>query len=142
MGAKTIKFLLVRPKFSSIIANLEPLGLEYVAGLCRDLNIECEIYDEFQYSRYFRFGRLVRKIKEGGFNFVGFSSNANTTDYILNTAKKLKKKFPDLYITVGGPEAELNYKDFFTEDIDFVYHDNGLNSMKKRPVRGFFTGYS
>ena len=28
-----IKVLLVRPKFSSIIVNLEPLGLEYVAGI-------------------------------------------------------------------------------------------------------------
>lgn len=137
MGSKTIKFLLVRPKFSSIIANLEPLGLEYVAGLCRDLNIECEIFDEFQYSRYFRFNRLVRKIKKGGFNFVGFTSNANTTDYIIRTANRLKKKFPHLYITVEGPEAELNYKDFFTDSIDFVYHDNGLNSMKNALLGGF-----
>ena len=31
-----IKILLVRPKFTTIIANLEPLGLEYIVGLCND----------------------------------------------------------------------------------------------------------
>ena len=31
---------------------------------------------------------------------------------------------------VGGPEAELNYKDFCTEDIDIVYYDNGLQTLK------------
>lgn len=136
-ASKKIKVLLVRPKFSSIVANLEPLGLEYVAGLCRDLNIECEIFDEFQYSWHFRFGRLSRKIEEGGFNIVGFHSNANTSDYIRNTSDRLKKKFPHLYIMVGGPEAELNYRDFFTDSIDFVYHDNGLNSLKNILLEGF-----
>jgi len=136
-GVKKIKLLLVRPKFSSIVANLEPLGLEYIAGLCRDLNIECEIFDEFQYSRNFRFKRLVRKIKQGGFDYVGFSANANTTDYILNTTDKLRKVFSDLYIMIGGPEAELNFKDFFTESIDFVYHDNGLDSLKNALLGGF-----
>lgn len=136
-ASKKIKVLLVRPKFSSIVANLEPLGLEYIAGLCRDLGVECEIFDEFQYSRCFRFSRLSRKIEKGGYDFVGFHANANTSDYIINTSDKLKKKFPNLYIMVGGPEAELNYKDFFTDSIDLVYHDNGLNSLKNIFLEGF-----
>ena len=135
--SKKIKVLLVRPKFSSIMANLEPLGLEYIAGLCRDLNIECEIFDEFQYSHQFRFNRLARKISKGGYNFVGFHVNANTTDYVIETAAKLKKKFSNLYLMIGGPEAELNYEDFFTESIDFIYHDNGLTSLKNAFLGNF-----
>ena len=136
-NSKKIKVLLVRPKFSSIVANLEPLGLEYIAGLCRDLHIECEIFDEFQYSWSFRFKRLTNKIKKGNYNFVGFHANANTTDYIMETSDKLKKKFPELYIMIGGPEAELNYKDFFRDSIDFVYHDNGLTSLKNAFIGNF-----
>jgi len=132
-----MKVLLVRPKFSSIVANLEPLGLEYVCGLLNDLEVGCEIYDEFRYPWVGRFGRLVRKIKSGGFDYIGFHANANTTDYILRTAQRLKMIFPKLYILVGGPEAELNYRDFFTDSIDFVYHDNGLEPLKSAFSGGF-----
>ncbi len=125
-----LKVLLIRPKYSSLVANLEPLGLEYLAGLCRDLKIECEILDEFQHSWFFRYNRIVRKIKKNGYNFIGFNANANTVDYILGRSGQLKKKFKDITIMVGGPEAELNYKDFCTDDIDLVYHDNGLQTLK------------
>ncbi|MCL2756454.1 MAG: cobalamin B12-binding domain-containing protein, partial [Coriobacteriia bacterium] len=125
-----LKVLLVRPKFSSIVANLEPLGLEYISSLLNDVGFKNEIFDEFQHPRQFRFPRLARKIKRGGFDCVGFNANANTTDYIIQTSAHLKQRFPDLYIMVGGPEAELNYRDFFTDSIDFVYHDNGLTSLK------------
>ncbi len=125
-----LKVLLIRPKYSSLVANLEPLGLEYLAGLCRDLKIECEILDEFQHSWFFRYNRIVRKIKKNGYNFIGFNANANTVDYIKGRAGQLKKKFKDITIMVGGPEAELNYKDFCTDDIDLVYHDNGLQTLK------------
>lgn len=125
-----IKVLLIRPKYLSIIANLEPLGLEYLAGLCRDLKIECDILDEFQHSWLFRFKRISQKIKKGGYNFIGFNANANTVDYIKETADKLKKKFENITIMVGGPEAEQNYKDFCTDTIDIVYYDNGLRTLK------------
>ncbi len=125
-----IKVLLIRPKYSSIVANLEPLGLEYLAGLCRDLNITCEILDEFQYPWFGRYGRIKKYIKKNGYNFIGFNSNANTVDYIKERAMQVKKDFPDVTIMVGGPEAELNYADFFTEAIDIVYYDNGLTTLK------------
>lgn len=129
MGEK-LKVLLIRPKYSSLVANLEPLSLEYLAGLCRDLKIECEILDEYQHSWFFRYNRIVRKIKKNGYNFIGFTANANTVDYIKERARQLKKTFKDITIMVGGPEAELNYKDFCTDDIDLVYHDNGLQTLK------------
>lgn len=90
MGEK-VKVLLIRPKYSSIVANLEPLGLEYLAGLCRDLKIECEILDEFQHSWFFRYNRMARKIKKNGYNFIGFNANANTVDYIKGRSVQLKK---------------------------------------------------
>ena len=130
MTVSKLKVLLIRPKYYSIVANLEPLGLEYVAGLCRDMGIKCEILDEFQYPWLFRLHRIKKKIKKEGYNVVGFNANANTVDYILKRAHQLKKAFPEITIQVGGPEAELNYTDFCKEDIDIVYHDNGLQTQK------------
>ena len=127
---KEIKALLIRPKYSSIVANLEPYGLEYLVGLANELNIKCEIHDEFQYPWTFRFARMRRLIEKGGYNFIGFNANANTVDYIIKRASQLKKLYPDITIMVGGPEAELNYREFFTDDIDIVYYDNGLASLK------------
>lgn len=125
-----LKVLLIRPKYYSLVANLEPLGLEYLAGLCRDMHIECEILDEFQHGWLFRYDRLKRTIAKGGYNFIGFNANANTVDYIKKRAAEVKKDFPNVTIMVGGPEAELNYADFCTDSIDLVYYDNGLQTLK------------
>lgn len=127
---KKLKILLIRPKYWSLVANLEPLGLEYVKGLCNDIHVDCEILDEYQHPWLFRFSRMCRTIKKGGFNYVGFNANANEVDYINQTAARLKKKFPNITVQVGGPDAEQNYKDYCTDGVDIVYYDNGLTSLK------------
>ncbi len=131
MAGKRLRILLIRPKYTSLVANLEPLGLEYLVGLANDLKLRCAIHDEFQYSWLFRYERLCRCIERGRFNFIGFNANANTVDIIIKRAAQLKRKYPHLTIMVGGPEAELNYKEFCTDDIDLVYFDNGLATLKK-----------
>ena len=137
MAHKKPRVLLIRPKYYSLVANLEPLGLEYLAGLARDLKIPCWIHDEFQFPWTLRFYRLCRIIKDGRFDFIGFNANANTVDYINKRAKQLKEIFPNITIMVGGPEAELNYSEFFTDDVDLVYHDNGLATLKDMWRYGF-----
>lgn len=130
---------MVRPKYSSIVANLEPFGLEYIVGLANKLKIRTYIHDEFQYSWLLRYMRLKRLIRLGHFNIVGFNANANTVDYIRKTAARLKRDFPKIYIMAGGPEAEQNYRDFATDDIDMVYYDNGLQTLKNIFENGFST---
>ena len=127
---KKLKVLLIRPKYTSLVAHLEPLGLEYLAGLAKELGIECEIHDEFDKPWTFRLTRMCNMIRKGGYNFVGLNANANTVDYITKRARQLKERFPDLTIMVGGPEAEMNYLEFLTDDIDLVYYDNGLKTLK------------
>ncbi len=126
----TMKVLLVRPKYTSILVNLEPLGLEYVGGMLNGINIPYEIFDEFNMSRLFINSRLSHKIKSQSFTHVGFHVNANSVDYCLNTAKKLKKRYPHLKILMGGPHVELNYKDFCIDEVDYVCYDNGLESLE------------
>lgn len=127
---KKLKILLIRPKYHKLVANLEPLGLEYIVGLCNELNIECDIFDEFQRPWLFRTRRLIREIKKGRYNFIGFNANASSVDYIIESASAIKKELSDVKVWVGGPEVEVNYEEFCTEDIDFIYHDNGLETLK------------
>lgn len=137
--ADKLKILLVRPKYWSLVAHLEPLGLEYVKGLCNEIGVECDIHDEFVHPWWFRLQRMSRIIKKGGYNYVGFSANANSVDYINKRAAQLKKRFPDITIQVGGPDAEQNYKDYCTEGVDIVYYDNGLTSLKNVFTGGLST---
>jgi radical SAM superfamily enzyme YgiQ (UPF0313 family) len=125
-----MKVLLVRPKFTSLVSNLEPLGLEYLGGVLNSLAVPYSIYDEFQFSRLFLFTRLVKTIKKGSYNIIGFHSNPNSVDYINNYARRLKKRFPNIKIVVGGPHAEMNHKDFHNDYVDFTYYDSDLLSFK------------
>ncbi len=126
-----MKVLLVRPKYSSILVNLEPLGLEYVGGMLNGINIYYEIFDAFNMVNLFLFERLLHKIKSQGFTHIGFHVNANSVDYCLDTARRLKKKLPQLKILMGGPHVELNYRDFCIEEVDYVCYDNGLESLER-----------
>lgn len=132
-----MKILLVRPKFSSIVASLEPLGLEYVGAMLGRIGVQYEIWDEFVHPWAFRFGRLAKRVREGGFDCVGINANANTVDYTITTARRLKKRFPNLKVLAGGPEAELNFADFCVDGIDYVFHDNTLDSMQQVVQSGF-----
>jgi radical SAM superfamily enzyme YgiQ (UPF0313 family) len=132
-----IKVLLVRPKFVSIVAKLEPLGMEYVSGMLKGLDIPCDIHDEFHMSRFLRYKRLKERVISGGYSHVGFHVNANTVDYCLETAARLKKEIPHVKIMVGGPEAELNYKDFCQDNIDYIFYENGLISVERVFRSGF-----
>ena len=132
-----MKILLVRPKFFSLVANLEPLGLEYLGGALREEGIPYEIWDEFQAPFALRFTRLRRKIRREGFTAVGFNVNANTADEVREKARALKAEFPRLTVLVGGPEAEVNYRDFCTEGVDFVCYDYGVSSFRALCASGF-----
>lgn len=132
-----IRLLLVRPKYWSLVASLEPLGLEYIKGLCNDIGVSCMIHDEYRYPWALRLSRLCRVIRENKINVVGFNANANTVDYIRKRAHELKLIFPNLTIMVGGPDAERNYRDYCGKPVDLVYYDNGLETMKNIFLGGF-----
>lgn len=125
-----MKVLLIRPKYQSILVNLEPLGLEYVGGMLKGIGIEYDVFDGYNLSPLFFFTRLRMKISREKFTHVGFHVNANSSDYCLKTALKLKKHFPEIKILMGGPHLELNYRDYCTEAVDYICYDNGLVSLE------------
>ena len=125
-----MKYLLIRPKYFATVASVEPLGLEYIAAVLKQEGKEYEIHDEFVYSYFFRFARIKNIIKKHNYDIVCFSTTANKAHYILKVAKKLKHCFPHIKILLGGAEVSINYKDFYLENIDFVYYDHGLESFR------------
>ena len=124
-----MRYLLIRPRYKNILANLEPLGLEYVGGVLNDLEKEHLIYDEFSHINLFKKTRLRRIIKSFKPEVVGFTAHVNTVNIINKMACIIKKLNPDIRIIVGGPHAELNYDEFFTPCIDYIFTDSDLSSF-------------
>lgn len=129
MGEERV--LLVRPLYDKRVASLEPLGLEYIMAAIKLEGKFCRIHDEGIKSRFGRFKRLLKAIDENRITLLGFSVMSNVAWYVLKTVKKLKELRPQLKIMVGGAEVTINHKDFMLDDIDYVYYDNGIESMRK-----------
>lgn len=125
------KYLLVRAHYDKRVASVEPLGLEYVAGALKEEGREYIFHDEGLYNCFFRFKRIVEKIEKNDITHVCFTVMSNKAWYVIKTIAKLKKLKPDLKIMVGGPEIIINHQDFFLDDIDFVYYDHGLDSLRE-----------
>jgi len=123
--------------YDARVASVEPLGLEYLAGVLKEEGKNYHFHDECLYSRFFRFRRIVKKIKKYGISHVCFTVMSDKAEYVLKMIKRLKRTLPELKIIVGGPEVTINYRDFFLDDIDFVYYDHGLNSFQHAVANDF-----
>ncbi len=137
MGKERV--LLVRSHYDKRVASLEPLGLEYMMAVVKAEGNFCMIHDEGICSSFGRFKRLLKIIDENKITFVGFSTLSNIAWYVVETIHKLKKIRPKLKIMVGGAEIIINHKDFLIDDIDYVYYDHGLDSIRMAFRCGFDT---
>ena len=135
--AKKQKYMFIRVHYDKRVASMEPLGLEYLMAAAKLEKREFIIHDEGLYNSFFRFKRILKKIEENNITIVGFSTMSNTAWYVLDTIKKLKKAKPNIKIMVGGPEVVINHQDFYIDDIDYVYYDNGLDSFRKAVKNDF-----
>lgn len=131
------RYMFVRVHYDKRVASLEPLGLEYLMACVKAEGRRGIIHDESIESPFFRFKRLVKKIDCYHIDIVGFSVMSNTADYVLSLISKLHHIRPNVRIMVGGPEVVINHRDFFRRDIDYIYYDNGLDSIR-RAIRGDF----
>ncbi len=134
---KDLNYMFVRVHYDTRVASLEPLGLEYIMTVVKQEKKNCMIFDESLHSPFFRFQRLVKHIEENNISFVGFSIISYTAGYALDVIKKLKKLKPDIKIMVGGAEVNINHQDFMIDEIDYVYYDNGLESLRNAVRHNF-----
>lgn len=113
------RVLLVHPEisrnkynFAGVIDN-EPLELEYIAAVLKDKGYEPEIWDgqvaEVSFISY------LRKCKPFAVYVCGRTRQENFMKEYCRAAKKA-----GCLTMVGGLHAQLNYKRFFCQEIDYI----------------------
>lgn len=130
MNIQEDRYLLVRVRYDARVASVEPLGLEYVAAVLNAGGKQRVFHDEALYSRFFRTGRILAKIKKHNITIVCFTVMSDKAQYILDLIKKIKRQMPQIRVLLGGPEVNINHRDFMLPGIDYIYHDHGLQSLQ------------
>lgn len=76
------------------------IGLAYIAGFLRKKNIECRVID----SKFEKIDidEIIRKLKNERFDIVGLTSMTHDVGQAANTAREIKKFFPNINIILGG----------------------------------------
>lgn len=104
------------------LISCEPLELEYLYTVL-----------EVNHSVFFlekgKEKALFKMIATNQISMLCISCYINHTPFILSLVQKLKKKFPALYITVGGVFAEVVPEYFFSAFIDAVVFSNHLSAI-------------
>ena len=122
-----MKFLLLKHRYNYFLAKTESIALETVAAALQANQIDFVYYDENFLRGGFR--KLKKTIAKNNVTHLGITTNPNDIDETLVVARKLKKDFPNLFVILGGNNAELYYNLYFDDAVDLIYHDNGLKTF-------------
>ncbi|NMA02496.1 MAG: radical SAM protein [Clostridia bacterium] len=126
-----MKILLVKCHRKTIFSKLEPvvtepLELEYLSALCQNLGVKHRIYDNLLEGKSF-----VQVFKEYSPRVLVLTGYITAQETIIQYAQYAKEANPQVRVIVGGVHAEVNYRDFFNQNIDIIVHSDGLNTLKK-----------
>ena len=121
-----MKILLVRPAAVNILQNLqvinsEPLELEYLYTVAQKHNWEPFIYDGFNSNK-----SLTKTIKEFKPDVIGITGYITHEKLILKYVELAKKFDPNIITIVGGVHAQLNYKNFYSPNTDFIFRSEDM----------------
>ncbi len=121
------RILLVRPKAANLFGYLnlidaEPLELEYLQTVLS--NEDVEIYDGIIEKRPFE--RVMKKFKPDILAVTGYITQENLVKDYCRIAKKYN---PHIITIIGGTYAQLNYKRFYNENIDFIFRSASVNDF-------------
>jgi radical SAM superfamily enzyme YgiQ (UPF0313 family) len=125
-----MKLLLVRPACQNLLSGLnlvkvEPLELEYLYTLGRELGFECQIYDAVIHFR--KLSKVIKQYNPGLVAITGYITQRNLMLEYAQTAKNFN---PDVLVIIGGVHAELNYQDFFRPIVNFIVHSGGIQPFR------------
>lgn len=132
---KTCKIVLIFPNFRgnekfNVTPHLAPLGLGYLAAMLKKNNIPYRIIDAA--ASKISQDTLVQMIEEINPEFVGLSMNVTTSYSGILSAIKIKRRFPDIKILMGGPWAHANFENILHKKIaDIVFFGEGEYSIVK-----------
>lgn len=123
--------LLVRPKSLNIIAsvnviNLEPLDLEYLYTAALEEKVNCQIFDALFDKR-----NLKDILKDFKPDIVAISGYITQEVLMLDYSNIIKQYNPSIKVIVGGVHAQINYKRFYVNTIDYIVHSSSLEPFKR-----------
>lgn len=104
------------------LISCEPLELEYL------YTVLAENHSVFFLERG-KEQALFKMIDSSQISMLCISCYITDTPYVLSLVPKLKKKFPALYIAVGGVYPEVVPEHFFSPFIDVVVFGNHLSAI-------------
>lgn len=121
-----MKILLVRPAAVNILQHLqvinsEPLELEYLYTVAQKHNWEPFIYDGFNSNK-----SLTKTIKEFKPDVIGITGYITHEKLILKYVELAKKFDQNIITIVGGVHAQLNYKNFYSPNTDFIFRSEDM----------------
>ncbi len=124
-----MKILLVRPAAVNILQHLqvinsEPLELEYLYTIAKEHKWIPLIYDGFNCKK-----SLTRMLKEFQPDLIGITGYITQENLILKYVDLAKKINPNIKTIIGGVHAQLNYKNFYIDNTDFVFRSEDMNAF-------------
>lgn len=137
LRGEKLKALLIRPKIKKNMGvlnfvNVEPLELEYLAGILKEEKWEYQIYDGSISKKDFK-----KEYKENDFDIAFFSPYINGIDVVKEYAKYLKEVNKEIKVIVGGVVAEVVPHLLFSPYIDIIVHSGGFLPVEKLILGNF-----
>jgi radical SAM superfamily enzyme YgiQ (UPF0313 family) len=109
---------------SVFISNLEPLGLLYIAAVCRERGHEVSVIDA--YAERISAEQLKVRIKQASPQVIGFSSFTSNGGFLYEFGKILKREMPGVFIVFGNIHASVYAEQYLKNNCcDAVMHGEG-----------------
>ena len=85
---------------AQFISTLEPLGLLYIAAVCRDGGHEVHVIDAF--AEKIDEHELLKRIQASQPDVAGFTSFTSNGAFLYNFGKRLKQEMPEMIVLFGN----------------------------------------
>lgn len=124
-----MRILLVRPPMTGLFSltrqvEHEPLELEYLASALRAAGHQPVLFD-----RHTQPGGLVSMLRRVRPQVVCVTGYIIQQEEMKRYARAIKRFNPRIWVVLGGSHVELNYKEFYNSEADYLYHISGLQPL-------------
>lgn len=125
-----MRIILIQPRRSEGkgfrgISQVEPLGLEMIAGALREENHQVKILDLMSKKQ------ILKNTASFKPDLCGISCSFTVdTHYTIELSKQIKESFPNIFLFIGGHHATSSPQDFNSPYIDAVICGEGEETIK------------
>ena len=124
-----MKILLVRPIVLNPLTvtkaiDCEPLELEYLYTVCRQLSFSAQIYDAITEQR-----RFTAVLREYCPDIVAVTGYITQEAAMRKYCQLVKRENPDTLTMIGGTHAQLNFKRLYWDEVDFVCRSESMDTF-------------